>query len=803
MHNHQPYAGAVLLVGRSAELRELDHLLDQAAAGSGGLLTIVGAPGAGKTVLLAAAAANARRRGFEVLAAAPIPGRPGRLVWAQLLRESGASEGATSAFLAREAALEMSPEVGGLVASEPRLIVIDDLDVGGHEALHVLTELAARLVASATAIAVTTKAPISVGSELVLSGLSADELATVVGEIGDEQQHAVWVASRGMPGAGRTLAGQLSDLPHGRDPLVHLALNAVPRTQFLQVDDDLVRLLERALTRVTDGDARARLLARLSRELLGDPQSAGRRRELMNEALMRARDGRDGRTIAEVHDARLHALWDAAGAEDRLATASEIEGLARTAGDDGLERKGMFWRFIALMELARVDEAEMALVGYERAAQAAGDAEGSVVALSRHAMLAALRGRFPAVLALAEQVEDEGRRVGLPDLDRLLAAVRGAVIREQGERGAAEEALETIYLVARLLPGHLYTSTSARILSQLGRRDEAAAELQRLLPQALVASGPRWLGAMTDLAVVAVDTNNESAAAILYEALLPYRERLVIWGGANATDGLVSHYLGLLAGSLGQPDQAVAHLEEAVRLEERMGALPALAHTLAALSDALRARDGDVKRVTDVRRRSVELARRLDLTVLLARLGASPDRWTLRRDGESWLLEAGEERARLSEARGLEYLRTLLAAPGRDVPALDLAAGGPGLAAPLPTPLLDAEAITTYRQRIAELDAELAAAGRAGDAARAERAEHERAALVAEVRRATGLGGRMRRTSTEAERARVNVTRTLRAALTRITAQAPKAGAHLEASIRTGLACRYDPISGGPNGWNV
>jgi tetratricopeptide (TPR) repeat protein len=793
----------VLLVGRSAELRELHHLLDQAAAGSGGLLGIVGGPGSGKSTLLAAVAADARRRGFDVLAGAPVPGRPGRLVWAQLLREAGASEDVTSAFLARDAPLEMSPEVASLVASEPRLIVIDDLDVGGHDALHVLTVLAARLVASATAIVVTTNAPIGTGSQLVLRGLPAEDLATVIGQIGAEQQQAVWVSSRGMPGAARALAGQLSDLPPGRDPLVHLALNAVPRTEFLLVDDDLVRLLQRALARVADGDARARLLARLSRELLGDPGAASRRRELMDEALVRARDGGDGRTVAEVLDARLHALWDAAGAEDRLATASEITALARAAGDEGLERKGMFWRFIALMELARVDEAEMALVGFERAAQAGGDAEGSVIALSRHAMLAALRGRFPAVLALADQVEDQGRRVGLPDLDRLVAAVRGAVLREQAGRHEVETALETIYLVARRLPGHLYESTAARILSQLGRRDEAAAELQRLLPQALVASGPRWLGAMADLAVVAADTNNETAAAALYEALLAYRERLVIWGGANATDGPVSHYLGLLAGRLGQPDQAVAHLEQAVRLEERIGALPALAHTLAALSDALHARDGEVRRVADVRRRAVELARRLDLTVLLDRLGASPEAWTLRRDGEGWLLEAGDERARLSEARGLHYLRALLAAPGRDVPALDLAAGGPGLTATPASPLLDAEAIAAYRRRIAELDAELAAAGRAGDASRAERAEQERAALVAEVRRGTGLGGRMRRTSTEAERARVNVTRTLRAALARIAHQAPKAGAHLEASIRTGLACRYDPTSGGPSGWNV
>jgi hypothetical protein len=43
----------------------------------------------------------------------------------------------------------------------------------------------------------------------------------------------------------------------------------------------------------------------------------------------------------------------------------------------------------------------------------------------------------------------------------------------------------------------------------------------------------------------------------------------------------------------------------------------------------------------------------------------------------------------------------------------------------------------------------------------------------------------------------------LRAALDRIAAGAPKAGAHLHASIRTGLACRYEPAAGGPARWRV
>jgi hypothetical protein len=228
------------------------------------------------------------------------------------------------------------------------------------------------------------------------------------------------------------LAGQLGVLPPGRDALVHLALHAAQRGEFLAVDDGLIRLLEKALGRTGDDGIRARLLARTSRELLGDPLASSRRRSLADEALIAARRAGDDSVLAEVLDARLYALWDPAGAQDRLVTAAELIRLGRASGDDRRERDGLFWRFVALMELARVDEAEVALAAFERAADAAGDAEGSVMALARHAMLAVLRGRFDTGAALAEEFAARARRIGLPDAERLTGALQGAVLTEQG-----------------------------------------------------------------------------------------------------------------------------------------------------------------------------------------------------------------------------------------------------------------------------------------------------------------------------------------------------------------------------------
>jgi tetratricopeptide (TPR) repeat protein len=647
-----------------------------------------------------------------------------------------------------------------------------------------LSVVAARSRTASVAVLATAASPLGLGPELRLGGLSEAELATVLGQHDPETCHALWLASRGLPGVARRLARELAERADGADPVVRLALESTASTLFLAVDTNLVRLLETAAGRACDDATRARVLARLARELLGDAPAAARRRALADEALRLARRAGDPGVLADVLDARLHALWDQRGADDRLAAGSEIIDLARVTGDGKRERRGMFWRFVALMELGRVAEAESALAAFAPDAAAVGDAEATVLAAARHAMLAILRGRFDQAVRLIEEVEQEAHRLGRPDAEAITMTLMGMVALERGglgEIGAPgrewwERAPDMVLASARERPGHLLEATAARLLLAHGRADEAAAELDRSLTRALASSGPRWLGAMADLAFVAAGTGDNRAATRLYEAMLPYRGRLVVHGGAAAAWGPVTHYLGLLAITTGRTADAVRHLEDAIELEERIGALPYLAHSLAALGGAL-AGSPDAARAAECVTRARDIARRLGMTVLLRRLGAPASEWSLVRDGEDWLLTAGEERARLRDGRGLHYLRALLAAPGRDIRALDLAAGGAGLVP--------------------------AGTGPVVDAAAAERAEAERAALLRELAGAVGLGGRVRDAAPEAERARVNVTRTLRTSIERIAAAAPAAAAHLRASVRTGAYCRYAPAPGRPDRWLV
>ncbi len=794
---------AVELIGRARELSAIDDVLFRATAGSGGLLVLVGGRGTGKTALVGYACASAKRRGMEVIRVAGVAGRTDALLCAQLLREAGGNEAAVNALLADPSLVQLDMASRALASADQRLIVVDDLAPRG-QGVDLVSVLAGRLASSRTAVVATSQTSLGMGSELRLRDLSEAELSEVLPRLSADEVHALWVASGGRPGIALALAPQMHDGESDADPLVTLALNATSSTWFLEVDREMVRWLEAALVRTDEDALRARLMSMLARELIGDASASGRRQALVDEALVLARRSGSPQAIWTALDARLHALWDPAGAEDRLTAAAELISLAVSTQDRPRERQGLFWRFVALMELGRVGEAESTLAAFAAASRRAGDAGGQVMVAARQAMLATLRGRFAAAERLTAEVAAVGRRAGVPDTDMLTATLVGRMRMARGDIPAETDA-DSLLAAASQTPGHLHEATAARILAAAGALDRARLELDRVLPTALAGSGPRWVGALADLAAAAALVDDRDAAPRLYRALQPFDGRLVVFGGANSCTGPVSHYLGLLARTAGDVDVAIAHLRDAVELEERIGALPSLASTLVELSDALsqRGEDEDAEQAALHAARGHALGRRLGMTGRLGGSGPDGSVWTLARDGDDWLLHAGQERARLRDSRGLRYLRALLASPRQEIRSLDLAAGGPGLVEADLGPVLDQTARAAYKERLRRLGAELDAADAAGDQTAAVRTETERRALIGALQRASGLGPRLRRTSPESERARVNVTRALRAALARIAESAPAAAAHLEASIRTGRACRYEPADGGPQRWQV
>ena len=174
----------------------------------------------------------------------------------------------------------------------------------------------------------------------------------------------------------------------------------------------------------------------------------------------------------------------------------------------------------------------------------------------------------------------------------------------------------------------------------------------------------------------------------------------------------------------------------------------------------------------------------------------------LDRDGKWWSLACGGTSLRLPDTKGLRYLALLIAQPGVEHHALDLvdriegvdlersvdrrALSGRG-------PLLDARARSEYRARIEVLRTAAAEALELGRLEAAEAAQVEIEQLVRQLAQAFGLGGRERDPGSAAERARLNVTRALRAAIAKLGEALPEAGGGLDRQVRTGLYCGYFP----------
>jgi predicted ATPase len=170
---------------------------------------------------------------------------------------------------------------------------------------------------------------------------------------------------------------------------------------------------------------------------------------------------------------------------------------------------------------------------------------------------------------------------------------------------------------------------------------------------------------------------------------------------------------------------------------------------------------------------------------------------TLRPEGDVWRVSFNGESVHVPDMKGLWHLRELVSRPRAPVPALSLIAAATEEPVPVGDagPALDREALRQYRKRLADLDEELDDAEARHDVARHAKRSAEREALLREVARATGLGGKPRRAGSATEKARLNVTRTIRHAIAYLRATNPELAAHLNESITTGVSCSYEPCA--------
>ncbi len=613
-----------------------------------------------------------------------------------------------------------------------------------------------------------------------------------------------------------------------------------------KVDELLVGSCSDALEALANSDSRGRalVLAQLA-VALSWSDAVERRTVLIQEALEIARRLGDKALLASILNAGHHATWRPDNMDDRLSAASEVVRLAEQVGDTHLMMQGHWARVADLLEAGDIGTVDLEMAEFSRLARQLRQPLYLWIALLLRAMRALLDGRYAEAEQLAQDASVLGQRAQNPSAPQAFAAQTFALRTVQLRLGELESAVEGF---VQQYPGWpVWRCALAYLHTELGSELNARQEFEHLAADdfARVPRDSAWLLAMSLLSEVCAFLGDGCRAAVLYDLLRPYASCNIVVPVAVVCRGSAAHFLGLLARTTGCYDDAAKHFEDALTMNTRMGSRPLVADTQYEYAATLlsRGQPGDPGTARDLLSTALKTARELGMeelvqkaTGLLERRGvqrtaSAAEEGGTRGDkpapvasaldaeqmnvfhkvGDYWRIVYAGTAAQLKDMKGFSYLAQLLRYPGREFHVMELVElveprGDVATAtlqrrvpSPIEEPLVDAQALNAYRDRLVELRDELAEAEARNDLERATQAREEIAALTGEL--ATAF--RTSKAGLPAERARVAVTKTLARGLKKIAVSNAALGRHLGATIKTGYFCAYVPDPRVPVEWQL
>ncbi len=611
-----------------------------------------------------------------------------------------------------------------------------------------------------------------------------------------------------------------------------------------RVDEELTGLLEEALDGIGTEDSvlRVHLLSRLARALYWGEDDE-RRRRLIDDAVTMARRLDDREALAIALGNCIPASRSPDTAELELGWIDELLSLPNPPGELVVLARSI--EIDLLLERGALTAADAAIDSLAHHAERLRDLRARAYVPAHRARRAAMEGRYQDVARLTAEAYAISRDIEESTIPLIVVGQRFGLEWMMGATGPSETDLRK---VAEALPYmQVWRTCVAVIALARGERAEAERTFNRLAERGFddVARNNQWMITMTLMSDLCVRLGDAERAGRLYELLYPYSE-LTSVSPVGGFAGPVARYLGLLAHTRGDASLAELHLRAALDQARRQRARPMVAMIAIDLAGVLGSATPEVEDLLEEARLlaselgSPAVAERaatvrdglaeadpdaVAATRPAATLHAGPDvaQATLTREGELWAFGFAGHIVRAKDSKGIQHLAALLARPGVDVHALDLARGAangerqPAITLSAATEAglsladagagagsaLDPAAKAAYRRRVEDLREEVEEAVRWGDPERAARAREEMDFIATELSAAIGIGGRDRPQSSDAERARVNVTRAIKGAVRKLAAQDPELGAELDATLHTGLYCRHDPDPRRPVHWEV
>jgi hypothetical protein len=598
--------------------------------------------------------------------------------------------------------------------------------------------------------------------------------------------------------------------------LARAALTYGAELMLAHTDPQLTRSLEEALAALPPEPSglRAQCLARLA-AALQPSRTPEQPMAMAREAVAMARATGEREVLAAVLSHAGSALADYANPTERAAVSEELARLAQAAGDRVLELRAQSRLVFDESERGDLRRGLRALDSYERLAHELRQPRHLWPARLMRSMLALASGRFEEAdrsLAEARELARSDRELITPVVFASHQVGRFLLTERPADFDRAEAALHAISLPGEL--GLVVAEASSVCMAGMsGWRGDLEGARQHMagidLDGHFLTNDGNAIALFAETVARLADGR---LAGILYERLAPYPDRLLSFGRTGMVlMGSTDRFLGMLSAVQKRHDLAVQHFEAALALERKTQSDLLSVRTKLWYARTLldRGRSGDEAGAAELVAEALPVAERLDLRYTREQLCAlrgthrppppSPRvsagaAFSLVREGEYWTVSADGAVLRLKDSRGLSMLARLIAHPGEEFHVLALMGSSGEVDGGDAGEVLDHEAIEDYRARVRELDEELTEAEGWSDAGRAARAREEREALVRELARGVGLGGRERRAGGAAERARTNVQRRVRGAIRKIAEAMPALGAYLERAVRTGTFCSYDPF---------
>jgi tetratricopeptide (TPR) repeat protein len=569
------------------------------------------------------------------------------------------------------------------------------------------------------------------------------------------------------------------------------------------VDRSQVALLEAA--RAALGDATpelgCRVLARLATALVPAPDR-NVPMDMAREAIRRARETGDDEAILDVMDVAAWALYDAPLPE-RSALSSELLDRALRVGD--LPRALIAYEWLAFhhLEAGEFDafhrDAESMLALSEEIGHPRYRWRALLIASGR----ATLLGHFAESDRYVTEVAELLALTDDPTLPFALAAHDVARLRTQRRDGDAPAALAKMGHVtegmsqAALMAALLRASSAARMEDVEATRAEIAIMGSRATTHDMDFTPAALLAEVYALA----GTGDERRR--IRRALSPSPIREICGRHMSFMyEGTLQRVLGLLDAALGDLEGAEEQLREAHGLAVARKHAPWVAQTAYELGKVLR-RAGKEEEGRRLTAEAARIARDLGMTGLEKSASAneeatavgSASALTVRfeKSDAGWNIGQGAAVVTVKDSRGMQLLARLVERPDEEIHVLALASGDETTSVPESSAgeVLDERARRAYRQRLADLEEALSEAESRANAPRAAKLQREKEAILAELARAVGLGGRARQAGSATERARVNVQRRVKDAVARIAEANEDLGRFFERTVRTGTFCCF------------